>query len=242
LKRAFFSFLILFFFAISLGIGIYFITDVRLYLKKGEEIAISQSGMDEDMEVIWAFKNVGMRGETKIHPPLSKYDSIIKKYAQQYEFDWRFVASIIFQETKFVAGLTGKGGSYGLMQLMPVVMEHYGISENDGEEANIRAGVQHLNTIRAYFDDITDENEKYYFIAAAYNAGRGHIFDAQRLCVKNDEDHKKWANVAKYLKLKTRKEIIEDTEVKFGYLQGARTVKYAQQVMDRFFVYKAAYP
>jgi len=173
---------------------------------------------------------------------ISKYDAIIKKYAQQYDFDWRFIASIIFQETKFISELTGKGGSHGLMQLMPATMEFYGISAQDGDEANIRAGVQHLNSIRKYFSDINDEDEKLYFIAAAYNAGRGHIFDAQRLCAKNDEDFNKWANVAKYLKLKTHKDIIADPVVKSGYFPGSHTVKYTQQVMERFFIYKAVYP
>jgi membrane-bound lytic murein transglycosylase F len=180
---------------------------------------------------------------TKKHTgDLSKYDAIIKKYAQQYAFDWHFVASIIWQETKFVSELTGKGGSHGLMQLMPAIMEYYGISETDGVEANIRAGVQHLNSIRKSFDDIKDEDEKLYFIAAAYNAGRGHIFDAQRLCAKNNEDYKKWENVSKYLKLKTNKDIIADPAVKSGYFPGSHTVKYAQQVMERFFIYKVAYP
>ena len=173
---------------------------------------------------------------------ISKYDAIIKKYAKQYNFDWRFIASIICQETTFIPGLSGYRGSHGLMQLMPATMENYGISEEDGEDANIRVGVQHLNSLRNAFDDIKDEEEKLYFVAAAYNAGSGHIFDAQRLCAKKNEDYKKWKNVAKYLKLKTHHEIVADAVVKSGYFPGSHTVKYVQQVMSRYYVYKAAYP
>jgi len=173
---------------------------------------------------------------------ISQYDDIIKKHAQKYGIDWRFVASIICQETKFISGLTGKGGSCGLMQLMPVTMEYYGISEDDGDEENICAGVQHLNTIRKSFDDIEDEEQKLYFIAAAYNAGRGHIFDAQRLCAKFEDDFNDWKDVAKYLKLKSQYEFATDSVVKSGYLPGTYTVKYAQQVMERYYAYKAAYP
>jgi len=151
---------------------------------------------------------------------ISKYDAVIKKYAHKYGFDWRFVASIIYQETKFNADLTGKGGSYGLMQLMPAIMEYYGISETDDEEANIRVGVQHLNSIRKSFDDIEDEEEKLYFLAASYNAGRGHIFDAQRLCTKYGANYQKWADVAKYLLLKSKREIVADPLVKSGYFPG----------------------
>ena len=173
---------------------------------------------------------------------ISKYDAVIKKYAHKYGFDWRFVASIIYQETKFNTDLTGKGGSYGLMQLMPATMEYYGISETDDEEANIRAGVQHLNSIRKSFDDIEDEEEKLYFLAASYNAGRGHIFDAQRLCTKYGANYQKWSDVAKYLLLKSKREIVADPLVKSGYFPGSHTVKYTQQVMERYAAYKIAYP
>jgi len=172
---------------------------------------------------------------------ISQYDAIIKKYAKQYDFDWRFIASIVFQETKFISGLTGKGGSYGLMQLMPATMEFYGIIEEDDDESHIHAGIQYLHYIRKYFDDIEDEKEKLYLIAASYNAGRGHIFDAQRLCIKYGCDHKKWENVSKYLKLKSRREFVADPLVKAGYLPGSHTVKYTEQVMNRYFVYKVAY-
>ncbi|MCL2290065.1 MAG: transglycosylase SLT domain-containing protein [Bacteroidetes bacterium] len=173
---------------------------------------------------------------------ISQYDAIIKRYAQKYDFDWRFVASIIFQETKFIPGLTGRGGSYGLMQLMPAVMEYYDISEEDNDEANIRAGIQHLNLIRKYFDDIEDEEERLYFIAASYNAGRGHIFDAQRLSAKYNYDYKKWDNVSKYLILKSQQEFATDSVVKSGYFPGIHAVRYAEQVMNRYLIYKTAYP
>jgi membrane-bound lytic murein transglycosylase F len=173
---------------------------------------------------------------------ISHYDLLIKKYAQQYHFDWRFIASIIFQESKFISGLTGKGGSYGLMQLMPATMEHFGISEADDDEANIRAGVQYLNKIRKSFDDIEDEEEKLSFVAASYNAGRGHIFDAQRLCAKSEEDYKKWEDVSKYLLLKSRRDIVADSLVRSGYFPGSHTVKYVQQVMERYDAYKIVYP
>jgi len=172
---------------------------------------------------------------------ISQYDDIIKKYAAKYDFDWRFIASIIYQETNFVSGLTGKGGSYGLMQLMPVTMDYYGISEEDDDETNIRVGVQHLQAMTKSFEEVDDEYEKLFFVAAAYNAGRGHIFDAQRLCAKYEGDYTDWKEVSKYLILKSKQEYATDPVVKSGYFPGAFTVKYTQQVMERYVAYKAAY-
>ena len=173
---------------------------------------------------------------------ISQYDALIKKHAQKYDFDWRFIAAIMFQETKFIPGLTGKGGSYGLMQLMPTVMEFYDVSEDDDDDAHIYAGIQHLNSVRRYFEDIEEEEERLYFIAASYNAGRGHIFDAQRLSAKYNEDYTKWENVSKYLILKSQQKYAADPVVKSGYFPGIYAVRYAEQVMNRYFLYKAAYP
>ena len=173
---------------------------------------------------------------------ISQYDDIIKKYAEQYDFDWRFVASIICQESKFIPRLTGNGGSYGLMQMMPVTMEYYGISELVDEVAHIHAGVKHLSSIRKSFEDIDNKEEQLYFVAAAYNAGRGHIFDAQRLCAKAGKDFKIWQNISPFLKLKSHRDIVLDEVVKSGYYPGSHTVKYVQQVMNRYQAYKAAYP
>jgi membrane-bound lytic murein transglycosylase F len=128
------------------------------------------------------------------------------------------------------------------MQLMPTTMELLGISEKDDDEANIRAGIKHLHDIRKSFEDIDDEDERLYFIAASYNAGRGHIFDAQRLSIKNRLDHNKWENASKYLALKSQSEFATDSVVLWGYFPGAHTVRYANQVMDRFRVYRLSYP
>jgi len=183
-----------------------------------------------------------VRSFAKKEGGISQYDPLIKKYAQKYNLDWRFVASIIYQETKFISGLTGKGGSYGLMQLMPAVMEYYDTSEDDDDEANIYAGIKHLNSIRRNFEDIENEEERLYFIAASYNAGRGHIFDAQRLSAKYNDDYKKWENVSKYLVLKSQQKFATDSVVRSGYFPGIHAVNYTEQVMKRYFAYKAAYP
>jgi membrane-bound lytic murein transglycosylase F len=173
---------------------------------------------------------------------ISPYDPIIKKYATQYNLDWRFIAAIMYQESKFQAGLLGLGGSYGLMQMMPATMSSFGIDENSGEEEQIAAGVKYVYRIAKSFDNITDMKEKFHFIAASYNAGRGHILDAQRLCEKYQENSTQWTCVSKYLILKSKKEYANDPVVKSGFFPGKQAVKYAAEVVERFEAYLLMYP
>lgn len=173
---------------------------------------------------------------------ISPYDHIIKKYAQKYNIDWRFVAAIMFQESKFQPGLVGLGGSYGLMQMMPETMENFGINETSSDEEHIAAGTKYIYLISKSFENITDLKEKFHFIAASYNAGRGHILDAQRLCEKYQENSTQWACVSKYLILKSKKEFANDPIVKSGFFPGKHAVKYAKEVMVRYDAYLLMYP
>lgn len=173
---------------------------------------------------------------------ISSYDHIIKKYALIYNVDWRFASSIIFQESKFQNGLVGLGGSFGLMQLMPETMDYFGISETSTDEEHIAGGIRYISLIAKTFQNITDPIERYYFIAASYNAGRGHILDAQRLCEKYQENSTQWIFVSKYLILKSKSEYANDPVVKSGFFPGKHAVKYANEVMDRYQAYLLMYP
>ena len=173
---------------------------------------------------------------------ISPYDHLIKKYAHKYDLDWRFIAAIMFQESKFQEGLVGLGGSYGLMQMMPATMEKFGIDETSSEEEHIAAGTKYIYVISKSFDNITNIKEKFHFVAASYNAGRGHVLDAQRLCEKYQENSTQWACVSKYLILKSKKEYANDPVVKSGFFPGKHAVRYAQEVMDRYDAYILMYP
>ena len=165
---------------------------------------------------------------------ISPYDNIVRKHASEIGLDWRFVMSIMYQESKFYSGLYGLGGSFGLMQMMPATCAKYGIDENSSEEEQIIAGVRHIKSIQRFFADINDEREKMLFTAAAYNSGPGHIQDARRLCSKYGDNSNSWEDVSKYLILKAEKEYYTDPVVKCGYYPGRHAATYADLVMERY--------
>ena len=175
-------------------------------------------------------------GANKISP----YDDIVKKVGKEYNMDWRYISAIMYQESKFVPGLIGQGGSFGLMQMMPVTGKRFGIDEESPPAEQIRAAVQYLVFLSERFQSIDDEMEILKFIAASYNSGPGHIEDARRLCEKYNLDPNIWDNVAYYLVLKSKPEYRNDPAVKHGIYPGNHTVKYVRQVMKRYQAYKDA--
>ena len=164
----------------------------------------------------------------------SHYDAVLKKASERYGFDWRLISSIIYQESRFIPDLVGFGGSYGVMQMMPVTCERYGITDSSTVEEQIWAGAKYISFLCNIFRDKVDTADLYYFVAGAYNSGPGHILDAMALCEKYGEDPTKWATTAEYLIRKSHKEYYRDEVVKCGYYPGKHTVNYVDQVMTRY--------
>lgn len=173
---------------------------------------------------------------------ISKYDDLIKKYAKEIDWDWRLLASLIYQESRFDPNVVSWAGAFGLMQLMPVTADRFGASPASSTEVQIAAGVKFIK----YLDDrfrnrITDENERILFILASYNAGPGHIFDAQRLAEKNGKDSSVWfGNVDTFLLLKSNPQYYHDPVVKHGYSRGIESYNFVKQIMERYEHYKNA--
>ena len=177
---------------------------------------------------------------TKNRNSISAYDQFIKKTCQPYGLDWRFVSSIIYQETKFKTDRVGMGGSFGIMQLMPKTAAQYGITDSSSVEEQIQGGIKHIAKLYKSYSNISSEDDRLYMTAAAYNAGRGHIQDAMALCAKYEKDSvNTWSMISKYLGLKSQREYYNDPVVQCGYYPGNHSIKYAKQVMERFFAYKS---
>lgn len=172
---------------------------------------------------------------------ISFFDDIIKKTAKEIGWDWRLLASLIYQESRFKLDLESDRGAFGLMQLMPVVMEKYGIDYDATPEEQLRAGGQLIDHLNKCFEDkVTDSVERVKFVLAAYNSGIGHVYDAQRLAAKYGKHPDVWDNNVDYFILnKSKKQYYNDTCCRAGYLRGTETFRFVEEVLDRYYQYQA---
>ena len=172
---------------------------------------------------------------------ISRFDSLFKKYATEIAWDWRLLASIAFQESKFYTDRTSWAGAAGLMGLMPKTAAAFGVAPDKvtDPEANLRGAVELIKRLNKSFSSIEDENERILFILASYNAGSGHIYDAQALARKYGKNPSVWSgNVEEFIKLKSLPEYYNDSVCKHGYFRGKETLNYVKHVIERLEFYK----
>lgn len=172
---------------------------------------------------------------------ISPYDNYFKEYAKIIHWDWRLLASIAFQESKFYTDRISWAGATGLMGLMPKTAIGMGITEAETTEPepSIRAAVELIRRLNKSFSKISDEKERIKFILAAYNTGSGHIYDAQALAEKQGKDPLIWENnVEESLKLKSLPEYYNDPVVKQGFCRSGETIQYVKNVIERWNYYQ----
>ncbi len=172
---------------------------------------------------------------------ISPYDDLIKANAKKIDWDWRLLAAVMYQESKFSNGGTSWAGAQGLMQLMPETAKQFGALNPNDPAQNIKAGVKYLKYLDTYWSkSITDDSERLKFVLASYNAGLTHITDAQKLANKYEKDSTLWHdNVEFYLLKKSDATYYRDPLASAGYCKCEEPVNYVNAVLRRFEQYKS---
>ncbi|WP_010424605.1 transglycosylase SLT domain-containing protein [Anaerophaga thermohalophila] len=171
---------------------------------------------------------------------VSDYDEIIKEESKKFDWDWRLIASIIYQESRFLPRAESWAGARGLMQLMPETAGNFGVSDIENPRQNIRGGVEFLRWLDERLKNhIADPRERIKFVLASYNVGIGHVFDAMKLAEKYGKDPHKWENnVDYYLLHKSEPKYFNDPVVKHGYCRGEEPYHYVTEILERYEHYK----
>lgn len=169
---------------------------------------------------------------------ISAYDDLLKVNAQSIGWDWRLLASQVYQESKFDPEAKSWAGAKGLFQLMPNTAEAMGVNNTSSPEQSIKAGVAYLKLNYKEFLEIPDSLNRIKLTLAAYNCGLGHVTDAQRLAEVNNLDPNDWADVAEMLLALRYPKNYNLAIITHGYVRGSEPVNYVNQIFERYEHYK----
>lgn len=171
----------------------------------------------------------------RIQTRLPEYLPLIKKTAEKFGFDWRFIAAVIYQESHFNPRARSHTGVKGLMQVTLTTAKEMGISNRLDPAQSVLAGVKYLKKIDARWDDVPEE-ERIYFTLASYNIGYGHVRDAQKLAKDKGLDPTSWENLKKTLPLLRMKQYYKQT--RYGYARGTEPVRYVSRIRTYYDILK----
>ena len=166
---------------------------------------------------------------------ISPYDALIQKHSKKIDWDWRLVASLIYQESRFDPNNSSWANAKGLMQLMPKTAEELGILDRSDPIQSISGGTKYLNQIWNNFDKIKDTIQRTKFTMASYNCGLYHVKDAQQLATKRGLNASVWDdNVEEMILALSQPKNYNNPIVKYGYVRGVEPYNYVNQIFERY--------
>ncbi len=172
---------------------------------------------------------------------LSPYDEQLKEGAAELNWDWRLLASVVYQESNFNPNVQSWAGAVGLMQVMPETGEFFDIGNLWDPKQNIKAGVKFLKFLDNHWaKSVTDPQERIKFVLASYNVGLSHVIDAQKLTRKYGRNISQWNDHVEFFLLKKSEPLYyRDSLSAAGYCRCNGPVTYVKEVLNRFEEYKA---
>ncbi len=137
--------------------------------KTGKSSKVSLPDVEVQTKSSSKSTNNGATDNTNLGKWTTKYDGLIKKYANKYNVEARLVKALMKRESEFNPNAKSGAGAIGLMQLMPATGREMGAKNLYDPEQNIEAGVKYLRKML----DIYHGNKE--LAVAAYNAGPGNV-------------------------------------------------------------------
>jgi membrane-bound lytic murein transglycosylase F len=171
---------------------------------------------------------------------LTPYDQLLQWVGRTHGLDWRLLASLMYEESRFDPDAIGPGGSAGLFQFLPFTWRELGVEDPHHPAEAAEAGARYLSQLMANFAD-APMADRVAMAIAAYNVGPRHVVDARRLAEEMGFDPKRWAG-----SVETAMLILDDPEVARRFPAGVcrcrRAVGYTRRILRRYRAYTEQFP
>jgi membrane-bound lytic murein transglycosylase F len=159
---------------------------------------------------------------------LPLYKEWFVEAAEQSSQDWRLLAAIGYQESKWNPAAASAAGARGLMQLTSDTATETKVTNPSDAKQSIFGGARYFRQVYEKIPTHVPEPDRTWFALAAYNIGYGHVEDARVLAQKAGRDPDSWQDVREFLPLLEQERWYSQTEN--GYARGWEPVRYVDNV------------
>jgi membrane-bound lytic murein transglycosylase F len=165
--------------------------------------------------------------QTLMQERLPRYRLWFQQASAETGLDWRLIAAVSYQESKWDPGAVSADDARGLMMLMDKTASRLGVKNSHDPQEAIFAGARYLAEIHDHMPEHIPEPDRTWFTIAAYNCGTGHVEDARELAARSGKSSDSWADVRVQLPLLQQERYSQ--AARYGYARGWEPV----QMVDR---------
>jgi membrane-bound lytic murein transglycosylase F len=159
-----------------------------------------------------------------------------RKYFHEAEnvtsIDWRLLAAIGYQESRWDPYATSFTGVRGLMMLTNDTADRMGVTDRLDPRQSILAGAKYLSLLKESLPARVAEPDKTWLALAAYNQGLGHLEDARRIAQAKGMNPDSWADVKQTLPLLSRGGY--KGVMRYGYARGGEAVIFVESIRNYY--------
>ncbi|MCK5877793.1 MAG: membrane-bound lytic murein transglycosylase MltF [Candidatus Marithrix sp.] len=159
---------------------------------------------------------------------LPMYQEQFQLMAKQYNLDWRLLAAIGYQESKWNSKAVSVTGVKGIMMLTKMTADEMGIKDRTDPFESIQGGTKYFTILKQRISKQILGPDRVWLALAAYNIGIGHMRDARKITASHGDNPNLWQDVKKHLpKLSQRNWYIK---TKYGYARGYESIEYVENI------------
>ncbi|MCL2344239.1 MAG: membrane-bound lytic murein transglycosylase MltF [Desulfobulbus sp.] len=146
--------------------------------------------------------------------------------------DWRLIAAVAYQESRWDPNATSYTNVRGIMMLTEETADRLGVGNRLDVRESILAGARYINILRDMLPDEVKEPDRTWLALAAYNLGPGHMNGARAIAEQLDADPNAWYDMKRILPLLARPEYYK--RLKAGRARGGEAVILVENIRSYY--------
>jgi len=169
---------------------------------------------------------------------ISKYDGLFRAAAGRTHIDWRLLAALAYQASRFSPKARSPNGGRGLFGMLAATSRKLGVKTLSDAQQSTEAAASYLARLQTQFAGVMNADARMQMTLAAFDCGAGHLTDARMLAAHQRWDPNTWDSIAKALRMLSHAKYAASAD--HGYVRGAEVTRYVDQVWGRYRAYQHA--
>ena len=166
--------------------------------------------------------------QDKVKRQLPAFREMFQSAQQRTGIEWRLLAAIAYQESRWDPLATSPTNVRGIMMLTEDTSAQLKVTDRLDPAQSIAAGAQLVAQLKQLVPERIREPDRTWFALAAFNLGYAHVEDARVLAQQQKLNPDSWTDLKKVLPLLARPEIA--AKARRGFARGGQAVIFVENV------------